>query len=571
MIEGLLVVVETSDEASKVFEWLERARSETLLKGGQRRYDLLGYLVREELEGRGENLKAYAIALDVLGRKEDFDPAVDSIVRVEVARLRDALELHYARSMDANEPKISIPKGSYRPTIEFVPPDDQVEQSTNIAASSKSGLFASMAIGVVGLCGLAYFLLFTSAPQPSQSDRPVVEIASITADQASPGYSFAQGFRQQLLADLAHLPTVTVRNGPLTDDDVRSAAAPEPDYRLTITPAFEGQSGIVGLELSSLVTATVVWTRAVPIADSNSDFYTLLTEAVRGIGQEVAGASGVITNEQTTLALTAMADRGSPRGEYQCLILSLVFDATKDQATEQLSRECLTEAIENGTQNSTLLALFALNEFFDSAGIPGEHGRPALEAILLLEDARRHALEAIEANPSDAFAHEVLGNILSALGDREGAIERYQRAVDLAPSRPAPHFLLGWQMALQGNWDEGVVTMQEGIDMQPIIPGYMIIPLALDAFRRSDYEQSLQYAQAVIDRGDARGYPLAFAASLALGDTEKAEQFFSDPDARTSSDPSDPMREVRVTFSNPDVMPRYQEVIGRFLNQLETQ
>ena len=45
-------MVDTSDELSMVYAWLERARSETFLKGGPRRYDLLEYLVREELEGR---------------------------------------------------------------------------------------------------------------------------------------------------------------------------------------------------------------------------------------------------------------------------------------------------------------------------------------------------------------------------------------------------------------------------------------------------------------------------------------------------------------------------------------
>jgi len=126
-------------------------------------------------------------------------------------------------------------------------------------------------------------------------------------------------------------------------------------------------------------------------------------------------------------------------------------------------------------------------------------------------------------------------------------------------------------MALQGNCVLVVVTKKKANEMQPIIPGYMIIPLALDAFRRSEYQQSLNYAQAVIDRGDARGYALAFAASLALGNSETAEAFFNDPNARTSFDPTDPMREVRVTFSNPDVMPRYQEVIAPFLSQLGAQ
>lgn len=559
------------EQHTRIVEWIDEVTADRRLKGAKRRYELLNYLVREELEGRGEGLKAYPIALDVMGRGHDFDPSTDSIVRVEVARLRDALELYYARSTDPFEPKILIPKGSYRPTVEMMSASKQDTKATARNGGSKLRYLPGLSVGVICLGFLAYFIFFSPTTQSPQFDRPIVEIAPITSGRSSAGYSFAQGFRQQLLTDLAHLPTVNVRNGPLVADDVRSASAPKPDYRLTITSAFEGQSGIVGLELTTIETALVVWTRTIAVADSALDFYTLLTEAVRGIGQEVAGPSGVITKEQATLALTSVAERESNTGEYQCLIISLAFDATKDVEMERLSRDCLSEEVENGTQNSTLLALFALNEFFDSAGIPGEHGRPALETILLLEDARNHALQAVQVDPTDAFAHEVLGNILSALGDGTGAIERYQRSVNLAPSRPAPHFLLGWQMALKGDWDNGVAIMQEGINMQPNIPGYMIIPLALDSFRRSDYEQSLQYARAVIARGDPRGYSLAFAASVALGDTKAAEEFFTNPKARTSSDPSDPMREVRVTFSNPDVMPRYQTVIEPLLRQLEPQ
>ena len=86
------------DQREVVYQWVERAKDEKLLKGGRRRYELLDYRMREHLERRGENLKAYSIALDVLGRGADFDPSIDSIVRVEVARLRDALDLYYARS-----------------------------------------------------------------------------------------------------------------------------------------------------------------------------------------------------------------------------------------------------------------------------------------------------------------------------------------------------------------------------------------------------------------------------------------------------------------------------------------
>ncbi|MEM9435155.1 MAG: tetratricopeptide repeat protein [Pseudomonadota bacterium] len=550
----------------EVFKWLAKVRSETMLKGGRRRYDLLDYLVREELEGRGESLKAYAIALDVLGRSEDFDPATDSIVRVEVARLRDALELYYARSTEPNEPKISIPKGSYRPIIsssyqnsvgQEVPPRRKARRRTMF--------LAGLALGALGAAVLAFFAFVAPERAPPQSDRPVLEIAALATDLSVNGSNFALGFRQKLVSDLAHLPTVVVRDGPLASDAVRSRDVASPDYRLSITPAIEGQSGIIGLQLVSVGTGAVVWSRTIPVSDGTSDFYATLQTAVRGIGQEVAGPSGAITIEQASLALDAIADGGASVDEYQCLILSLVFDATKEERVAALSRNCLSDAVAQNTQNATLLASFALNQFFESSGL----SKPDGELTLLV--ARSHAVRAVQINPSDAFAHEVLGNILSALGDRTGAIEHYERAVELAPSRPAPHFLLGWQMALQGDWENGVIAMQDGIDMQPDIPGYMIIPLALDAFRRSDFEGSLRYAETVIRRGDMRGYALAFAASLALGDTDAAETFFSHPDARTSSDPSDPMREVRVTFSNPDVMPRYEDVIEPYMTQLESQ
>ena len=550
-----------SDKYSEVHEWLETARVEKKLKGGQRRYDLLEYLVREELEGRGETLKAYAIALDVLGRGADFDPATDSIVRVEVARLRDALELHYARSNDPHEPKITIPKGHYRPAIELSPQTALQETSKRQLGGRKVAYLIGLPV-VAGFIGaVALFLFVRLGDDLVQADRPIVEVAPIASTSPSPRYNFALGFRQQLISDLAHLPTVSVRDGPISPDNLRSQIAAPPDYRLSVTPVIEGRSGLIGLNLVAVDSAIVVWSRTIPISDGTADFYTELYGAVGGIGQEVAGPSGAITTEQARLALDSIAKGEAFAGDYQCLIVSLTYDATKDEDLGTLSRRCLKKAIAGNTQNDTLLASFALSQFFESSGIPGVEGQ------LRLEEARAHAIHAVQINPSNSFAQEVLGNILSALGDRSGAIEHYQRAVELAPSRPAPHFLLGWQMALQGDWDAGVATMQEGIDMQPNIPGYMLIPLALDAFRRSDYEQSLQYARAVLDRGDPRGYALAFAASVGLNDLDAAQKYFAHPQARTSSDPLDPMREVRVTFSNPDVMPRYQEVIEPYLVQ----
>ncbi|MBT9382997.1 hypothetical protein KM176_03900 [Pseudooceanicola sp. CBS1P-1] len=80
---------------------------------------ILEYLVHEELAGRGARIKAYAIGTEVLGRGADFNPSSDSIVRVEMARLRRALELHDAGEGRNCPLRIHFSRGSYRP--QFLP------------------------------------------------------------------------------------------------------------------------------------------------------------------------------------------------------------------------------------------------------------------------------------------------------------------------------------------------------------------------------------------------------------------------------------------------------------------
>jgi hypothetical protein len=79
----------------------------------------LGFVVNATLSRQQEKIKGYTIAVEALGRPEDFNPVTDPIVRVEAARLRRRLEKYYAGSGADDPVRISIPKGSYAP--EFLP------------------------------------------------------------------------------------------------------------------------------------------------------------------------------------------------------------------------------------------------------------------------------------------------------------------------------------------------------------------------------------------------------------------------------------------------------------------
>jgi hypothetical protein len=80
---------------------------------------LLQFLAAKTLAGSTESLKEYTIGVEALGRKADFDPKIDPIVRVQSHRLRLKLREYYELEGAGDPILIQFPKGHYVPT--FVP------------------------------------------------------------------------------------------------------------------------------------------------------------------------------------------------------------------------------------------------------------------------------------------------------------------------------------------------------------------------------------------------------------------------------------------------------------------
>ena len=81
----------------------------------------LRYVVARTLAGERDRLKEYAIGVDVFDRNEDYDPRVDSIVRVEAARLRAKIDEYYNGPGTDDRVVIRLRRGSYVPHFEARP------------------------------------------------------------------------------------------------------------------------------------------------------------------------------------------------------------------------------------------------------------------------------------------------------------------------------------------------------------------------------------------------------------------------------------------------------------------
>ena len=80
----------------------------------------LRYVVEATLRGGQDRIKGYTIAVEALGRGDDFDPQHDPIVRVEAMRLRRALQRYYADGGRNDAVQIVLPLGSYVPMFRRV-------------------------------------------------------------------------------------------------------------------------------------------------------------------------------------------------------------------------------------------------------------------------------------------------------------------------------------------------------------------------------------------------------------------------------------------------------------------
>jgi hypothetical protein len=79
--------------------------------------NLLSYLCQKYFQGEADLLKEYTIGVEAFGRAPDFDKKEDSIVRVEIRRLREKLRQYYETEGADRPIRLTIPVGHYVPVF----------------------------------------------------------------------------------------------------------------------------------------------------------------------------------------------------------------------------------------------------------------------------------------------------------------------------------------------------------------------------------------------------------------------------------------------------------------------
>ena len=100
---------------------LDRLLASDGFANADRMSGFLRYIVERAIAGESDQLKEYVIGVAVFGRDEQYDPRLDSIVRVEARRLRTKLDEYYAGDGRHDPIVIGMRRGSYVPDFERAP------------------------------------------------------------------------------------------------------------------------------------------------------------------------------------------------------------------------------------------------------------------------------------------------------------------------------------------------------------------------------------------------------------------------------------------------------------------
>jgi TolB-like protein len=219
----------------------------------------LRFVVERTLAGEGDQLKEYLIGTEVFDRAADYDPRLDSIVRVEARRLRAKLQEFYAGPGREAPVLISVDKGSYVARFDERAEGPQAAEGPAAAAApgTAAGPVAAGFLRWSPLLGAAAILavlfagwLLVARDTASASARVQVAVLPLTRYDPTPEpvpEALADAVTDGLIAELARHPGVEVasRTSVMAFRDQRTRLA-EIASTLGVQAVVEGRIRVEG-------------------------------------------------------------------------------------------------------------------------------------------------------------------------------------------------------------------------------------------------------------------------------------------------------------------------------------
>jgi TolB-like protein/Tfp pilus assembly protein PilF len=482
----------------------------------QRRRRFLEYIVNEALAGRGERLKGSNVAQAVFDR-ESFDPNIDPIVRMEAARVRDRLREYYETDGRDDPVRISLPKGTYTPHIEFRQAPTLDPHSARATLVKQRGLLAAAVLLIITA---SFWGLSSWFSAPSLPEKPSVAVLPFYNIGAEPQWErFADGITEDIIADLSHhkdliviaRSSTAVYKGKPTD--IRQIGRD-----LNVKYVVEGSIQSMGdqirvtAQLIEAASGSQVWSERYdrPV----DDLFAVQNEVTQRIAATLGVWEGAVAEAERRLIRRKPPANLSAFDTYLLAEGSYIAQVTKEGLIK--AEDLYRKALQLDPQLArAYLGLVAVQAYLIDYGFA-----PSVEEALskMMEAAEK----AVQLDPDDGRTHLALGVAYQYHGKREQALAEFDRAETLAPSDADLLLIIAWGILQFGDSARAVSLAERALMLNPHYPDWYNQGLRIVYFFGEQYERSVKYTL-LVKQPLALDYAFLAMANAYLGRMSDAE------------------------------------------------
>ena len=544
---GGRAVAEPELDRSAIEAELARVLASAPFERSQQVARFLRYIVDAKLRGDEAAIKAYAVAVDVFGRPQNFDQQTDPIVRVQARRLRGMLEAFYALGPSPFGVELRLPIGRYVPdflpsdTAPQAPPPAQDSESRGRLALAATPASASAPDSVpaetpASRAAAGWLLALALAPSailvvlvviwgaielgwlypgpPRTLSRPVIEIGEFVPVPSWGGdYVSVPGLAVELVSDLQLFGDADAR---LMASDAETPGV----FQLTGLVRPEGARVLVTATLRRGGTEAVVWSHSVVVPLS------LLSDQIDEVSQRLAeqlGATAGPLHKPGYDWLQSHPDAFRSGDPYLCRLLIRSYIAGASAETAQNARACAQAELLLQPDSAEALVTNAVLRLATEAQQrpPGSY---SIESRAVVNSA---LLRARNLGGTSAFVWFGVGLAYDQLGQRDKAIEAYRNALQLNPADLDIRAALARCLVLSGASTDGTSMAMTAIAHSAIVPGWYRIAPAVDGLRKGDNGFLLRQAQLAAEGDSELGAVLAAVAGRRLGQAMVLDRYLA--------------------------------------------
>lgn len=475
--------------ASVVREEMEKILASRGFARNERLGKFLRFVVERQLEGQAVTLKESVIAVEVFGRRPDYDPKLDSIVRTEAARLRARLAEYYAGEGAREAVIIDMPKGGYIPLIQVNEnqkenPSVPVVQPEPMASPTRPWRNTVLATGGVLLAlSFVWWLSRESKTAGATDPNPSIAVLPFKNLSSEPDSDyFVDGLTDEIIHNFSIIEGLEVRSSTSSFSFKGSQHNPqEIGEKLKVNYVVDGtmqRSGGTLRVTSQFIRVSddkILWSGK--FDKELSDIFKIQDEISRAIVNELRMRLGGRRRYETSVEAYDLYLRVRAQ--------SMVPGNSKDAEAIRIYEQVLAKDASFAPAWAGLAMVHARNSISFPVDNPAE----------MAAKMRFAADKAIQLDPLLPEAHAALGLMHVRDGRWKEANESFIRAIKLDPNRSDTYLnYVNWFLLPLNRINEALNQLQYADKADPLSPDvkHVYANVLLSAERFDEAESYVQ-------------------------------------------------------------------------------